>query len=213
MNSRIRFRLTTIPYIILSIVLSLCGVALPKADTPITMYHGQTIWELPSIPDSKIDIGLWALVVAKEYDHSLDIQHYLYVLDSCIAQIRLMLWGRTSDGDMFAATRMFICTPGGWNNYHPFSYDLDDPFGDKVRHQLLSTYLDTHKGNCISMPTLFYALMQRLDPTIPVCAVSAPLHLFCRVRDRQTGDIWNFEATNGTTARNIWMIQSLSISI
>lgn len=177
----------------------------------LSKYKGQRIWDLPKIPEEEVDVGLWALIVAKEFDHSVDIPKYLSLLDSYVLEIKRMLAGRTSDRDKFAATRMFIYESGIWNGHRPFDYNLEDPTGENLSTQLVSSYLDSRKGNCVSMPTLFYALMQRLDASVPVSVLHAPLHLFCRVKDRQTGDVWNFEATNGTTARNVWIIESLNI--
>lgn len=174
-------------------------------------YHGQTVWQLPEKPEGEIDIGLWALIIAKEFDSTVDVAQYSNQLDSFIPEIRRMLANRTSDRDKFAAVRMFLYQAGVWNEQRPFQYDLDDPLGTDLSQQLLSSYLQSRKGNCVSMPTLFYALMQRLDPTLPISTVHAPLHLFCRVKDRQTNDVWNIEATNGTTARNIWYIESMNI--
>lgn len=181
------------------------------AQLPARDYHGQTVWQLPKVTENDIDIGLWALVIAKEFDNSIDIPKYLSSLDSSVAEVRRMLASRTSDKDKFGAVGMFIYEDGVWNGNHRFDYDLDDPTGANLRNQLLSTYLDTRKGNCVSMPTLFYALTQRLDPSFPVCGVAIPLHFFCRVKDRQTGDVWNFETTNGHTARNIWYIEQHNI--
>ncbi len=196
----------------LLIVFSLLSVgALAQTHSPKQDFHGQTIWQLPKVAEKDIDIGLWSLIVAKEFDSSVDIPKYLNQLDSYIVEIRRMLAGRTSDRDKFAATRMFIYDSGIWNGKHPFDYDLDDPLGSNLSNQLLSSYLDSRKGNCVSMPTLFYSLMNRLDPSVPVCGVYIPLHIFCRVKDRQAGDVWNFETTNGHTARNIWYIENHNI--
>jgi regulator of sirC expression with transglutaminase-like and TPR domain len=42
--------------------------------------------------------------------------------------------------------------------------------------------------------------------------VKAPLHLFCRFKDRQTGDVWNVETTNGgNPARNHWYKENFKI--
>jgi regulator of sirC expression with transglutaminase-like and TPR domain len=174
-------------------------------------YHGQTVWQLPGKAEEEIDIGLWSLIIAKEFDPSVDVAQFSNLLDSFILEIRGMLANRTSDRDKFAAVRMFLYEAGIWNEQRPFEYNLDDPLGTDLSQQLLSSYLQSRKGNCVSMPTLFYALMQRLDPTLLVSAVHAPLHLFCRIKDRQTNDVWNLEATNGTTARNTWYIESMNI--
>jgi len=128
-------------------------------------------------------------------------------------EIKRMIAGRERDMDKFLATKMFLYEVGEWNDYRPFSYDLEDPLGNILEHQLLSNYIDSRKGNCVSMPTLFLALMERVDPSIPFVGVKVPLHLFCRLKDRQTGDVWNIEATNGgNPARNQWYIDNHKIS-
>jgi len=180
---------------------------------PDPRYIGQTIWDLPKAKEATIDIGLWALIVAKEYDSTVDVQADLNTLDSMAAEIRRMLAGRARDMDKFLAVRMFMFDPGLWNNFHPFTYDLDDPLGKHTENKLLTTYLKTRKGNCISMPTLMLALMERIDPNIQLYGGLAPRHLFCRYHDRQTKDFFNVEPTNGgTPARNSWMMEESGIS-
>ena len=123
-----------------------------------------------------------------------------------------MLAGRTNDLDKLLAIKTFLYEPGPWNGGHAFDYDLDDPLGAKPENQLLSTYLDTRKGNCVSMPTLFLALMERLDPDVPLRGVLVPRHLFVRLHDRQSGDVWNIETANGGhPARNRWYIEQMHI--
>jgi len=181
--------------------------------TPDSRYRGQTVWDLPKAPEKSIDIGLWAFIIAKEYDPSVDVKAGLATLDSMAAEVRRMLAGRQRDMDKFLAVRMFLFEPGRWNNNHPFSYDLDDPFGSNTLNKLLPTFLMTRKGNCVSMPTLMLALMERVDPGVRFCGVLAPQHLLCRYRDRQTMDAFNVEPTNGGhPARNEWVIQELNIS-
>ena len=128
-------------------------------------------------------------------------------------EIKRMIAGREKDMDKFLATKMFLYEAGEWNDYKPFSYDLEDPLGNVLEHQLLSNYIDSRKGNCVSMPTLFLALIERVDSSIPFVGVKVPLHLFCRLEDRQTGDVWNVETTNGgNPARNQWYIDNHKIS-
>ncbi|HSW55278.1 MAG TPA: transglutaminase family protein [Ignavibacteriaceae bacterium] len=178
-----------------------------------TKQVNQFIFDIVNEKEENIDIGLWALIIAKEYDNSIDVKKYLNKLDKMAEEIKRMIAGREKDMDKFLAIKMFIYEAGEWNNYKPFSYDLDDPLGNILEHQLLSNYIDTRKGNCVSMPTLFLALMERVDPSIQFVGVKVPLHLFCRLRDRQTGDVWNVETTNrGNPARNQWYIENHRIS-
>ena len=82
-----------------------------------------------------------------------------------------------------------IYSPGPWNDNHPFSYDLDAPLGAVYRSKLVSTYLRTRKGNCVSMPTLLMIL--GLEMTLS----EAPQHEFARLKD-VNGRWFNIEATN-----------------
>ncbi|MCP4542361.1 MAG: hypothetical protein GY832_35005 [Chloroflexi bacterium] len=171
-----------------------------------------SIGELPSIPEQDIDVGYWALVIAKECDSAVDIDSYLHTLDTMAANIQYMVGPRAGDMVRFAMTKMYQFDHGEWNGNQAFSYDLDDPMGEQPGARLLTTYLDTRKGNCVSMPTLFLALMERVDPEIPFHGVTAPLHLFCRYRDRQTGEVWNVETTNGGNGmREVWVIEQFGI--
>lgn len=173
----------------------------------------QTVWDLPSIREQDIDIGLWALIIARECDSSLEIDEYLYTLDTMAAQIRYMVGPRDGDMVRFLMTKMYQFDPGEWNSGNTFSYDLDDPLGEQPGARLLTAYLDSRKGNCVSMPTLFLALMERVSPEVPFNGVTAPLHLFCRLHDRQDGSIWNVESTNGgVSGREQWYVEQFGIS-
>ncbi len=176
-------------------------------------YNGQTVWDLPSIPEQDIDIGLWALIIARECVSSVDIDKYLHTLDTMAAQIRYMVGPRDGDMVRFMMAKMYQFDTGTWNGGRVFSYDLDDPMGEKPGARLLTTYLDTRKGNCVSIPTLFLALMERVDSTVPFHGVAAPLHLFCRLHDRQDGSVWNVETTHGgNPARDQWYVEKLRIT-
>ena len=48
---------------------------------PERVYRGQTIWDLAEIEESQIDLGLWALVIAKHIDPEVDVPAYLQRLD------------------------------------------------------------------------------------------------------------------------------------
>lgn len=86
-----------------------------------------------------------------------------------------------------------VYMPGPWNDNHPFSYDLDDPLGKIYQNKLVSTYLRTRKGNCVSMPTLLIILGQKLG--LDMTLSQAPQHEFARLRDVD-GRWFNIEATS-----------------
>jgi hypothetical protein len=59
---------------------------------------------------------------------------------------------------------------------------------------MLSTYVRTRKGNCVSMPILFLIVADRIGLKVRLAA--APLHLFVRYSD-PAGVDRNLEATSG----------------
>jgi DsbE subfamily thiol:disulfide oxidoreductase len=88
---------------------------------------------------------------------------------------------------------------------------MTDPLGMKPANRLLSTYLATYRGNCVSMPILFVALAQRLglNATLSI----APHHLFVKYTDDVTGKTFNLEATNGASpARDVWIRQIMPMT-
>ena len=176
------------------------------------LYSGQTIWDLTEISADEVNVGLWSLIVAKELDPELEIARYLHRLDDKADEIKHMLSGRNRDIDKFLAIRTFIYESGQWNDFSPFQYDLDDPLGDITQSRFLSSYMDSKLGNCVTMPLFMATLMERVDPELEFHAVLVPLHMFVRFYDRQSGDVWNVETTNGANpARNSWYIEQAGI--
>ncbi len=92
-----------------------------------------------------------------------------------------------------------LAVPGPWNDNHPFSYDLSDPFGKNIKNKLVSEYLRTRKGNCVSMPILLLILGQKLG--LDMALATAPNHNL--VMFHQDDGRWvNIEATSGTGFSN-----------
>ena len=47
--------------------------AFPQHYVPDRIYRGQKVADLLTVPENKVDIGLWALIIAKEYDSTIDV--------------------------------------------------------------------------------------------------------------------------------------------
>lgn len=90
--------------------------------------------------------------------------------------------------------RRFMHEPGPWNDYRPFTYDLADPLGKKSENRLLSNYLKTRRGNCVTMPMLAVILGRKLG--LDMTLALAPFHVFVKLKD-EAGQEWNLEATSG----------------
>ncbi len=134
---------------------------------------------------------------------SVDVNATLAELDRMAGTVEKMLTtlppeAATTDMERMNALRAFLYQPGWWNNNQPFAYDLSDPLGRVPGAQMLSRYLFTRKGNCVSMPLLFVALGEKLG--LELTLSTAPQHLFVKWTDRATGKTWNLEATSGAGA-------------
>jgi regulator of sirC expression with transglutaminase-like and TPR domain len=106
-----------------------------------------------------------------------------------------------------AAVRTVLHRAGPWNDYRPFGYDHDGY--RSVRAKLISHYLHTRLGNCVSMPVLFLILADRLGVDIGLAL--APMHLFLRCRGGDGSEI-NLEATSGALpARDAWVREQRGI--
>ena len=62
-----------------------------------------------------------------------------------------------------------------------------------MRNKLISTYLATRRGNCVSMPILMLIIGERMG--LDLALSTAPLHIF--IRHREGGREVNLEATSG----------------
>lgn len=101
----------------------------------------------------------------------------------------------TTDIDRLKAVRQVIYEPGDWNGNRPFTYDHADPYGVDIKNKLLATYLDTRKGNCVSMPILQLIVAERLG--LNVSLSTAPRHVFLRYTNPATGRSIAIESTSG----------------
>jgi regulator of sirC expression with transglutaminase-like and TPR domain len=132
------------------------------------------------------------------------------MIDRLVDAARQMAGPNPTDAYKLAAIRKAIYVAGAWNYNRAFEYDQTDPFGRVLINRLLSTYIRTRKGNCVSMPILFLIVADRMGLNVHLAA--APLHLFVRYTDPQGID-HNLETTSGGhEARTEWYRQNLPMS-
>lgn len=93
------------------------------------------------------------------------------------------------------AVQRVIYQSGAWNGGRPFVYDHADPYGEDLNNKLLTTYLETRRGNCVSMPILQLIVAERLG--LNVSLSTAPLHVFMRYTNPTSGRRIAIESTSG----------------
>jgi len=165
---------------------------------------------LLSQKEADIDLAQAKLIIDKMIDPDIDIPTQLARLNEMTTALREMVPLIAADHAKLDALRRFIYTPGPWNQHRAFSYDLTDPFGHILRNELLSTYLETREGNCVSMPVLFVVLGQRIG--LDLSLATAPEHLFVKYRDA-SGALFNLETTSGAgVARDVWIRKQMPMT-
>ncbi|MER8887688.1 transglutaminase family protein [Mesorhizobium sp. M0816] len=167
-------------------------------------------------PDEQADFARAKLAVDKFVDPSINEVAALGETDAMVVTVNKMLSSLPPEAastsmERMKALRTFLYEGGWWNNGRPFEYDLSDPYGQKPGSQSLSNYLATRKGNCVSMPTLFLILGKRLG--LNVTLSTAPLHVFVKYTDDETGLTWNLETTSGAGfTRDAWYQQKVPMT-
>ncbi|MGQ5524831.1 transglutaminase family protein [Chitinimonas sp. PSY-7] len=170
----------------------------------------KTIQALLTRPAAKIDFARVKLTVDRMADPSVDIERELKQLDAMAAEIQARLPAKPSSRDKLEALKTYLYQPGPWNDNRPFSYDLSDPRGKRFRSRLLSNYLGTRKGNCVSMPHLFLILGRKIG--LDLSLATAPEHNFVIYRD-ETGTSYNLETTSGAGfTREVWIRKQMPMT-
>ncbi len=163
---------------------------------------------LLSLPDAQLDYARAKLALDAIVDPATDVDAVLADLNSMV-EIAWQLAGPSPSADRkLTALRTLIYEAGPWNDHRPFAYDHERYRDLSVK--LLSDYLKTRLGNCVSMPILFLIVAERLG--LDMALSMAPSHFFLRHQSKD-GRVVNLETTSGAMpARDIWMRQSRGIS-
>lgn len=144
--------------------------------------------QLAALPESKIDIGIAALTLAREIYPDLDVQSYSTKIDMMVEKARAFTHGSKDPEYRIRALNTYLYKEEG------IKYDRFDTNAELLQNRYLNGILDTKTGSCVTMPLLYLAIAQRLG--YPVYPVAAPQHLFLRYIDPKL-KMQNIEATGG----------------
>lgn len=161
-------------------------------------------------PPDRVDFAKAELTFEKLVDPSIDTGILLGQIERMAQSVRTMAGPHASSAGTLAALKTYIYQPGPWNDFKPYSYDFTDPYGRDYTHALVSRYLMTRLGNCVSMPFLFVMLGDRLG--LKVTLATATRHIFVKYTD-DSGKTVNLETTSGANpARDVWLRQIIPMS-
>lgn len=159
----------------------------------------QTLRTLLKTTDAKIDLANAKIAIDRMIDPNIDAVGTRKKLNVFAARIKARFPIDASPRIKLNILLSSLYQPGPWNDFRPFSYDFNDPFGKDIRNKFVSTYLVSRKGNCVSMPVLFVILGQKLD--LDVTLATAPEHVLVKYRG-DDGQWLNVEATGGGFKRD-----------
>lgn len=185
-----------------SVAVSSAGVVLPQDSN----LHTLTLLLQPQ--DSQIDLARAEVTIEQMIDPTVDQAATLKALDAWADRVRARTPFGATNLQKLVALNTTLYQPGPWNDNRPFAYDFNDPLGKNIQNKLLSTYLNTRKGNCVSMPMLYVILGQKLG--LDMTLATAPLHVL--VKYHQDDGTWiNIETTSGGTLRDQGYIDQFHI--
>jgi regulator of sirC expression with transglutaminase-like and TPR domain len=148
---------------------------------------------LAETPEAAVDLAAAKAKIDHLIDPTVDEADTLRQIDTLASRIRARIPAGANRRAKLKILVNSFTEPGPWNDFRQFSYDLEDPFGKNIRNKLLSTYLATRKGNCVSMPILFAIISQKVG--LEATLVMAPSHVFARMKTDE-GTWFNVEATS-----------------
>lgn len=166
-----------------------------KDSQPTTADSLQTVQDILSTPEDQIDLAQAKLNLDKIIDPAIDVGASLREIDAIAQKISVMAGAGASARLKLTKLRDYLFVSGEWNEHRVYQYDMSDPLGQKFEHKLLSNYLKTRLGNCVTMPLLFVILADRLGVHAEIA--QAPLHFFVKYTDEATGKTFNLEITSG----------------
>ncbi len=171
-----------------------------RASETVSYRSAEVIRSLLENDSAATDYANAKLAIDALVDPTIDRDAVLAEIDAMVATVRRMLdtipaAEADKSIEKLKALQAFVYRPGRWNDERPFQYNMNDPIGQDLRAKLLTSYLSSRMGNCVSMPILFLILGEQLG--LDMSLSTAPLHVLVKYTDDTTGDTYNLEATSG----------------
>ena len=180
------------------------GTITPEPNADVAVFR-TLLWQ----QDDRIDLARAKVTIDHLVDPAENQAATLKAVDQWVARIQARIPAGASTWAKVMAIYTTIYVPGPWNDQKKFDYNFDDPFGKDVHTTMLSNYLATRRGNCVSMPIFFAILAQRIG--LHVTLATAPNHLLVKVK-LDDGQWKNIEATSGSTLTDLEYMQRFQIT-
>ena len=169
-----------------------CANARAQPAAPDYHTHYKVVHALLTQPNNRLDLAAIKLAIDALIDPAPDVAALSAQLEAMATEVRSLFPPGAPNLVRFKVLRDYLFRPPPGSGRKPFLYNFDDDRNPRAK--LMSVYLATRRGNCISMPLLFVILAQKLH--IPVTTATAPAHLYLMFR-ADNGRWFGVEATNG----------------
>ena len=145
-------------------------------------------------PAAEIDLARTKLIFDKLVDPTINVIALLSEINKMAKTVENGLTKNMKPLGKLLSLSTYLYESGYRNKFQPFQYNFEDPFGQNLNSKLISNYIKTKKGNCISMPLLYLILADKLG--LDVTLSTAPLHVFVKFKDAISGKYFNLETTD-----------------
>lgn len=152
----------------------------------LQLLHAQTDFD-------NFDLALFKLSADRIAAPFTDIDAGLAEIDDLVSGLKQYIPGDATEAQKLQILRTFLYAPGAWNDHEPFQYSKTDPQGVRFKNRLLSNYIKTREGNCITMPILMAILGDRIGLDMKLAL--APRHMVIRYTN-EAGETVTLEATD-----------------
>lgn len=183
-----------------------CAVAAFTALCRGTRYFmgDRRLSQIESLTEDKIDLGLLALELGKEFSPAVNVTAYNLKLNALVEEARARTLGLDTPEARVGALNDALLRPG------EYALDRISDTPEILKPAFLNVLLDKKLGNCVNLATLYLAVAQRLG--YPLRAVAAPGHIFIRYA-LPDGSYWNIDPSQqGVLRTDAHYIDSCSIS-
>jgi hypothetical protein len=149
------------------------------------------------------------------YDNKLSYNEFCAEIDKHVVKIRNLIKSQPADAQKFKtighwAIFAYMTAELPENDKKPFLYDFDNFLSSQNQENgFVTKLLQTKKGNCQSLPYLFKIFANEIGAEAHLAF--APMHCYIKHRDEE-GKWRNIELTNGSLARDVWIIQTMGIT-
>lgn len=185
---------------------TICAIAAFAALGRATRYFmGESrLSQIESLAEDKIDIGLLALELSKEFSPAIDVAAYNSKMNALVNEARTRTMGLDTPEARVGALNDALLRPG------EYALDRISDTPEILKPAFLSVLIDKKLGNCVNLATLYLAVAQRLG--YPIRAVAAPGHVFVRYT-LPDGSYWNIDPSQqGVLRTDYHYIDSCSVS-